>query len=316
LTNGGDNSADSNPPVEDEGKGKVEGEKPQPAASEQADKRVDKQADENPGKIYGTGDEVRVGDVAYTVTEAQSATELTDTYKIDPPKTGDFIVVDFLFANNGEKPVNLSDIGLYLYDNKDRQYETDSEMFGYIPEEKDIFLLERINPGLTQEAQVVYSVPPDASGFELEVASGFFQSEVARIKLGEMLAGASASGQADTSGDVPDSVASLVSSYYDAVSREDWAATYSMLDSESQAVFTEDEWIQKQTTRNSAASPSPLTSAVVNSVSEQESEDQLANVTLSYDGGDQETLDVPIRLENGEYKRHLSSDDVTYLEAL
>ena len=316
LTNGGDNSADSNPPVEDEGKGKVEGEKPQPAASEQADKRVDKQADENPGKIYGTGDEVRVGDVAYTVTEAQSATELTDTYKIDPPKTGDFIVVDFLFANNGEKPVNLSDIGLYLYDNKDRQYETDSEMFGYIPEEKDIFLLERINPGLTQEAQVVYSVPPDASGFELEVASGFFQSEVARIKLGEMLTGASASGQADTSGDVPDSVASLVSSYYNAVSREDWAATYSMLDSESQAVFTEDEWIQKQTTRNSAASPSPLTSAVVNSVSEQESEDQLANVTLSYDGGDQETLDVPIRLENGEYKRHLSSDDVTYLEAL
>jgi hypothetical protein len=57
-------------------------------------------------------------------------------------------------------------------------------MFGYIPEEKDIFLLDRINPGLSKGAQVIYTVPPDASGFELEVTSGFFQSEVERIKLG------------------------------------------------------------------------------------------------------------------------------------
>ena len=315
LTNGGDDIADNNPPAKEEAEKEVEKEKQQPAANEQVDKQTDEQAEENPEKVYGIGDEVGVGDVAYTVTEAQSATELTDTYEIDPPKTGNFVVIDFLFANNGEKPVNLSDIGLYLYDSKERQYETDSEMFGYIPEEKDIFLLERINPGLTQEAQVIYSVPPDASGFELEVASGFFQSEVARIDIGEMSVGASSSEQATTSGDIPDSLASFISSYYEAVDREDWSATYSLLDSESQAVFTEEEWIQKQTARNSTASPSPLTSAVVNSVNEQEP-DQSANVTLSYEDGNQETLDVPIRQENGEYKRYLTDDDVAYLEAL
>jgi hypothetical protein len=42
-----------------------------------------------------------------------------------------------------------SDVGLYLYDSEDRQFETDGDMFGYVPEDKDIFLLERINPGMS-----------------------------------------------------------------------------------------------------------------------------------------------------------------------
>lgn len=128
-----------------------------------------KQTNEGQKKVHGVGDEVNVGDVSYSVTSAKAKTRLVDTFEIDPPKTGNFVVVDFTFANNGTEPVAMSDVGLYLYDNKSREYESDSDMFGYVPEEKDIFLLDRINPGLSQEAQVVYTVPPDAAGFELQV---------------------------------------------------------------------------------------------------------------------------------------------------
>lgn len=174
---GGESAGSNNAPA-------AENEEQQPAEKEEQAAQEDNQAAEKKEKVYGVGDKVNVGDVSYTVTSAQPKTRLTDTYGIDPPKTGNFVVVDFTFANNGTEPVTMSDVGLYLYDSKNREYETASDMFGYIPEEKDIFLIDRINPGLSKEAQVIYTVPPDASGFELEVTSGFFQSEVERIKLG------------------------------------------------------------------------------------------------------------------------------------
>jgi hypothetical protein len=164
----------------------AEKKKPAPAQEEQPAGKENLAAQEQPEpeKVYGIGDRVNVGDVTYTVISARPKTRLRDTYGIDPPKTGNFVVVDFTFTNNGTDPVTMSDVGLYLYDSKNREYETDSDMFGYIPEAKDIFLLDRINPGLSKQAQVIYTVPPDASGFELEVTSGFFASEVERIKLG------------------------------------------------------------------------------------------------------------------------------------
>lgn len=107
----------------------------------------------------------------------------------------------------------------------------------------------------------------------------------------------------------------IVSSYYESVSREDWSATYFMLDPKSQAVFTEDDWVQKQTARNAAASPPPLTTAVVNSMSER-GVDQIANVTLGYGDGSQETLDIVLRAEGGGYKRHLTADEIAFLQNL
>jgi hypothetical protein len=173
----GGESVDGNPSAERAAQQPPEEEEPPPEEEEPP-------PEEEQARVYSVGEEVQVGDVAYTVTKARPTQELTDRYGISPPKTGNFIVVNFLFANKGEGPVNVSGIGMYLYDSQGRQFETESDTFGYIPEDKDIFLLDRINPGMSREAQVIYSVPPDASGFELEVTSGFWQSEVARISLG------------------------------------------------------------------------------------------------------------------------------------
>ena len=119
------------------------------------------------------------------MTRATKATELRDPSGFDDPVQGNFIVVDFTVENRGEEPMSVSDLGLYVYDDQGREFETETDIpFGYIPEDKDLYLIYRINPGLSQDVRVVFSVPPDAHGFEMEVASGFFATETRRIALG------------------------------------------------------------------------------------------------------------------------------------
>jgi hypothetical protein len=131
------------------------------------------------------GQEVVVGDSAYTVTNARKASVIRDPSGFDDPMEGNFILVDFTVENRGNEPMSVSDIGLYVYDNQGRQFETETDIpLGAIPEDRDLFLIDRINPGLSQNVRVVFSVPPDARGFEMEVSSGFFGTETRRIALG------------------------------------------------------------------------------------------------------------------------------------
>lgn len=131
------------------------------------------------------GEEVPVGDAVYTVTKVGQETKLVDPSGFDDPVEGNFLIVDFTVENRGDEPMSVSDLGLYVYDDQDRQFETETEVpLGYIPENKDLFLLDRINPGLSQEVQVVFSVPPDSKNFEMEVSSGLFDTEPKRIALG------------------------------------------------------------------------------------------------------------------------------------
>jgi hypothetical protein len=99
-------------------------------------------------------------------------------------KQGNFVVVDFTFTNQSNEAVTLDSISLPLHDSKGRVYEADTDTFGYITAEKDIFLTQ-VNPGVTQEGQVIYSVAPDASGFVLHAGDlEFFGTDEVKITLG------------------------------------------------------------------------------------------------------------------------------------
>lgn len=131
------------------------------------------------------GEEVVVGDIAYTVTNARQETVLEDPSGFDEPLEGNFIIVDFTVENRGSEPISVSDVGLYVYDSQGREFETETEVpLGYIPEDRDLFLMDRLNPGLSQNVRTVFTVPPDAQGFEMEVSSGLFGAETRRIDLG------------------------------------------------------------------------------------------------------------------------------------
>lgn len=106
----------------------------------------------------------------------------------------------------------------------------------------------------------------------------------------------------------------FISDYYAAVGREDWSATYSMLDPASQAHFTEEEWIRKQQAREAASGAPPIESATITEISG-EGADFTATVTLTYEDGTQATLPgIVVVFEDGEHRRHLTDEELAFLE--
>jgi hypothetical protein len=63
-----------------------------------------------------------------------------------------------------------------LIDNEGRKSEADPDMFGYIPDGRNIFL-ENVNLGVKGRGQAIFSVAPDATGFELELGDADLLSD-------------------------------------------------------------------------------------------------------------------------------------------
>ena len=113
------------------------------------------------------GEPATVGDASWVVTSAEPRTRLNSQF-LDP-KQGNFVVVDFRFTNNGSESKTLHQNALKLLDGDGREFDPDTDTFGYIPNERNIFL-EQVNPGVTEEGEVIFSVAPGASDFRLEIS--------------------------------------------------------------------------------------------------------------------------------------------------
>ncbi len=144
----------------------------EPAAKQEADEE----------ETVAIEETVTVGDVQWTVTNARRANELTSQFM--EPKRGNFVVVDFIFKNNGNEAVTLDSQSLALLDSEDRKFETDNDTFGYIDPAKDIFL-DQVNPGVQQQGEVIFTVADGASGFTLQVGdTNFFSDKNGYVDLG------------------------------------------------------------------------------------------------------------------------------------
>jgi hypothetical protein len=54
----------------------------------------------------------------------------------------------------------------------------------YIPSDKNIFL-KQVNPGVAEDGEVIFSVAPGASGFQLELSNtNFLEDDKAYVNLG------------------------------------------------------------------------------------------------------------------------------------
>ena len=109
--------------------------------------------------------------------------------------------------------------------------------------------------------------------------------------------------------------------YDEAVRREDWEATYSMLDESSQQQFTEEEWAQKQQGLIDASGPpAPLERVTVEQ--DDEAADGPVTLRLSYEDGTEESMMAMIPMvvdapnDSGEPKRILTEEEISKLEAL
>ena len=144
------------------------------------------EAEKRPGSTrqnaVAIGDNVKAGPVEWTVTNASQATELKSSFA--GRKNGNFVIVDFNFTNGKDEAATLDSESFRLIDGEGRQFEVDTDTYEYVPMGKDIFL-EQVNPGVSKEGRVIFTVAPDASDFTLQAGdTDMFADQNAYIDLG------------------------------------------------------------------------------------------------------------------------------------
>jgi hypothetical protein len=103
----------------------------------------------------------------------------------------------------------------------------------------------------------------------------------------------------------------FVSMYYAAVGREDWVATYSLLDPPSKSKVQGKEWIRQQQAREVASDKPPGQSAEITQMSKQAGSFTLT-VELTHEDGTTTTVSgVKIHSVDGRFRRHLTQEELS-----
>lgn len=127
------------------------------------------------------GQEAQTGNVVWKVTSAQRVTELKSRFD---KAQGNFVVADLTLTNNGDEATTLDTGSMSLLDDKGRTHDPYTDSASFIPESKDMFLVQ-VNPGLTKEGRIIFEVAPDAQGLIMQVGdTEMFTDEYAYINLG------------------------------------------------------------------------------------------------------------------------------------
>ncbi len=143
------------------------------AAGQEATVEATNQRAEQAASIGAT---VTVGDVSWTVTEADPETELS-TYTF-PPQTirGSFVRVEFTVENVSDQPVTLTGEMITLYDAAGTEYlpEPDRNSIYVLPEHNILFNeLSLLQPGESRTGSVNFEVLPNAAGFVAKVGDTY-----------------------------------------------------------------------------------------------------------------------------------------------
>jgi hypothetical protein len=103
----------------------------------------------------------------------------------------------------------------------------------------------------------------------------------------------------------------FVSAYYAALGREDWVATYNMLDPSSRIKVPGKKWISEQQSRADASDKPPIESARITQMSKEPGSFKLT-VDLTHEDGTKTTVSgLVIHELDGGYKRHLTPEELS-----
>lgn len=166
----------------------VETETDSESATEQEEEATEEDGEVGNNEVYGIGDYVEVGKLAYTVHSVETTNILeSDNQFIDPATTdGQFVIVEIEAFNNDSETRMVDSSMFKLIDDQGREFNTstDTDVMMVLDESLNLFLQD-INPGISKTGKLVFELPNDVSSYELQVSSGFgfAGGEYATIKL-------------------------------------------------------------------------------------------------------------------------------------
>ena len=125
------------------------------------------------------GEPLKVGSLVFTVDDVASTTKLSSPIG---NKDGNFLVVTLTVKNESKEAVLIDSSFLKLIAPDGAKYETDSDTLMYVATDKNFFL-QKINPNLSKQGTVIFSVPAGLTGMKLQVQTGAFGTETGEISL-------------------------------------------------------------------------------------------------------------------------------------
>jgi hypothetical protein len=220
----------------------------------------------------GVGDSVEAGGVRATLNDVRVLPKTVFDRPVESPDNL-FVATDLTFENVSDEPLAISSL-LELILRNEGGYSASQTMH---TQQRQLSEGE-ITPGQKMSGEIVYEVPPDSRGLQLDyrpflredtrtwyigAAEALPQVRAPQAKIPQakapqteaaQTASSSASAAQTASSSVsaaqvpPGSETELIEAaedYYQAVAQEDWAYTYDNLDSQTRNMFTEEEWHAK-----------------------------------------------------------------------
>ncbi|WP_404427333.1 DUF4352 domain-containing protein [Ureibacillus chungkukjangi] len=159
-----------------------ETEKPKEETAQEAKEEVNEET-------VGKGTPLEVGDVTFTLNDAQLADQVGPSV-LPTTASGKYLVLDVTLKNNGNEAITV-DSSFFKLTRGEKTYESDSaaSMSANQGEDGTIqnsFFLQEVNPDMEITGKVVFDVAPDvaeATDLQLQVQTGFWGTETGTINL-------------------------------------------------------------------------------------------------------------------------------------
>jgi hypothetical protein len=196
------------------------------------------QQDEDP-ETLGVGDSVAVRGIRATLNGVRTLPTTDLDQPIESPDNL-FVATDLTFDNTSDKTVAVSSLLEFVLKDEDGYSASQT-----IHTEQRQLAEGDIAPGQKSSGEIVYEVPPENKGLQLDY-NPFLAGETYTWYIGDA---SQILGSAETTsvgeGQTESDLVEAVEDYYQAVDQEDWAYTYQNLDSQTRAIFDEEEWYLK-----------------------------------------------------------------------
>jgi hypothetical protein len=220
----------------------------------------------------GVGDSVEAGGVRATLNDVRVLPKTVFDRPVESPDNL-FVATDLTFENVSDEPLAISSL-LELVLKNEEGYSASQTMH---TQQRQLSEGE-ITPGKKMSGEIVYEVPPDSRGLQLDYRPFLRedthtwyigaaealpqakapqakapqakdpQTEAAQTESSSASAAQTESSSSSTAQVPPGSETELIEAaedYYQAVDQEDWSYTYDNLDSQTRSMFTEEEWYAK-----------------------------------------------------------------------
>ncbi|WP_369355578.1 DUF4352 domain-containing protein [Lysinibacillus capsici] len=150
---------------------------PKQEVKKEAPKKEKEAKKEEPKELSKEGESSNVKIAVGSVQTLESV----GTEHINEKAQGIFKVVELTLTNNQKDAITLSSNSFKLIDNQGREFSANSAAqikLNIANGGNSKFLLEKLNPGLSQTGKIVFDVPKDVQGLVLKARGGMIGKEI------------------------------------------------------------------------------------------------------------------------------------------